>query len=166
MWPLGLPIAYQFLHKNRNRTTPSGAWGVALDRPTGRDSGTFKGLFTRDAADGSAPGTKLAPSSGAPPPSTAVLVIHGLPRRKLSCSPSTEGLSRATRSRVQGATWSTDRAPRQVLEPLHRMPESETEVVLQQNDVTAERQQSSKSTSTYDPWSRDGDSRLVSFGGG
>ena len=30
------------------------------------------------------------------------------------------------------------------------MPESETEVALQQNDVTAERQQSSKSTSSYD----------------
>ena len=34
-------------------------------------------------------------------------------------------LSRATRSRVQGATWSTGRAPRpgQVLEPLHRVSE-------------------------------------------
>ena len=57
----------------------------------------------------------------------------------------------ATRSRVQGAPRSTDRAPRQVLEPLHRMSESEAKFVLQQNDVTAERQQSSKSTSTYDP---------------
>jgi hypothetical protein len=30
MWLLGLPIAYQFLQKDRNRTTPLGAWGVAL----------------------------------------------------------------------------------------------------------------------------------------
>ena len=42
---------------------------------------------------------------------------------ELSCSPSTDGLSRATRSRTKGVTWSTDRAPRQVLEPLHHASE-------------------------------------------
>jgi len=47
-----------------------------------------------------------APRRSRPPPLTAILVIHGLPRRELSCSPSTDDLSRATRSRARGAARS------------------------------------------------------------
>ena len=53
-------------------------------------------------------------------PSMAVLIIHGLPRRELSWSPSTDGVSRAICCGPRGAARSTDRAQRQILESLHR----------------------------------------------
>jgi hypothetical protein len=107
---------------------------VRHDRPLGRD---IPGSVYSTSVGRTARPLELswAPRRSRAPPLTAILVIHGLPRRELSCSPSTDDLSRATRSRARGAARFTDRAPRQVLEPLHRMPESETEVVLQQNDA-------------------------------
>ena len=39
---------------------------LSAETLTGQSGGTFQGLFTRDAADSSAPGTKLPPSSVAP----------------------------------------------------------------------------------------------------
>ena len=52
------------------------------------------------------------PPIGRRSPFTAVLVIHGLPRREQSWSPSTDGLSGAIRCGAREATWSTDRAGR------------------------------------------------------